>query len=72
MLPIANVLPILDCDRKTEGFLNRMCSPFQSTAYIEKIVAVGINHYYAAAEEFLEIAIVYYEFAKSARRFTKF
>ena len=43
----------------------------QSKAHTEKIIAVSINHYYVAVEDFLEIAIVYYEFARSERRFTK-
>ena len=43
----------------------------QSTAYLEKIIIVSINHHHVAADEFLDIAIVYYEFARSVRRFTK-
>lgn len=48
-----------------------MCMHSQSTAYIEKIITVSINDYHVAADEFLEIIIVYYEFARSERRLTK-
>jgi hypothetical protein len=71
MLPLANVLPILDRGRNTKGFLNEMCMDSQSTAYLEKIIIVSINHYHVAADEFQDIALVYYELARSVRRFTK-
>ena len=56
---------------RQKGFLNEMCMDSQSTAYLEKIIIVSINHHHVAADEFLDIAIVYYEFARSVRRFTK-